>query len=318
MKGDGMHPHQAAHREQIADGCYAWVQPDGGWGLSNAGLVVGNESSLLVDTLFDLSLTELMLEDFGPLLAEAPIQVVVNTHANGDHWFGNQLLPRAEIVASVAAALEMRRVGPAQLRQLLTSAAPTGPFVRDIFGNFDFDAIDPRYPTRTFTGDLVLEVGGVEVHLIEVGPAHTDGDVIVYVPSARTVFTGDIVFNEGTPIMWAGPVSGWLAALETIAMLDIDTVVPGHGPVAGPQCLEPARRYLERVHAVATAGYNAGRTAISAAREIAEGEPALFRNPPESERLIANVHAIYGELDQDYQVPNPPQLFGCMAELLEA
>jgi glyoxylase-like metal-dependent hydrolase (beta-lactamase superfamily II) len=132
------------------------------------------------------------------------------------------------------------------------------------------------------------------------------------------VFTGDIVFNESTPIMWAGPVSGWLAALDTIAMLDIDTVVPGHGPVAGPQCLEPARRYLERVHTVATAGYNAGRTAISTACEIAEGEPALFRNPPESERLIANVHAIYGELNPDYQVPNPPQLFGCMAELLEA
>ena len=313
-----MHPHRAAHREQIADGCYAWVQPDGGWGLSNAGLVVGNESSLLVDTLFDLSLTQRMLDDFRPLLAEAPIHVVVNTHANGDHWFGNQLLPDAEIVASVAAAQEMRHVGPAQLRQLLTSTAPTGPFVRDIFGSFDFDGINPRYPTSTFAGDLGLEVGGGEGHLREVGPAHTDGDVIVYVPSARTVFTGDIVFNEGTPIMWAGPASGWLAALETIAALDIDTVVPGHGPVAGPQCLEPARRYLDRLHAVATAGYNAGRTAISAAREIAGRDPALFRNPPESERLIANVHAIYGELDPDYQVPNPPQLFGCMAELLEA
>ncbi len=313
-----MHPHRTAHREQIADGCYAWVQPDGGWGLSNAGLVVGNESSLLVDTLFDLSLTGRMLEDFRPLLDEAPVRTVVNTHANGDHWFGNQLLPDAEIIASVAAAQEMRRVTPVQLRQLLTSIAPTGPFVRDIFGSFDFDGITPCYPTRTFTGDLKLEVGGVEVHLMEVGPAHTDGDVIVYVPSARTVFTGDIVFNESTPIMWAGPASGWLAALKTIAALDIDTVVPGHGPVAGPECLEPARRYLDRLQAGATAGYNAGRTAISAAREIAEGDPALFRSPPESERLIANVHAIYGELDPNYQIPNPSQLFGCMAELLEA
>ena len=76
-----------------------------------------------------------------------------------------------------------------------------------------------RPPTRTFDQQLTLDAGGRTVELIEVGPAHTLGDTFVWVPDVRVLFAADIVFNGVTPIMWAGPVEGWLTALDTAAAL---------------------------------------------------------------------------------------------------
>src|ERR1700692_2584651 len=87
--------------QEVGDGFYAYLQPDGGWGWSNAGLVVDGDSTLLIDTLFDLRLTEDMLREMrGAVKAAARIDTLVNTHANGDHCYGNALVGDARIVAS--------------------------------------------------------------------------------------------------------------------------------------------------------------------------------------------------------------------------
>ena len=105
--------------QELGDGCHAYLQPGGGWGWSNAGLIVGDGQSLLVDTLFDLRLTEAMLDAMAPLTAAAPVSSLVNTHANGDHCYGNSEVTRrwsgADIVASSATAHEMPEVPPAML-----------------------------------------------------------------------------------------------------------------------------------------------------------------------------------------------------------
>ena len=98
---------------EIAEGTHAYLQPDGGWGWSNAGLIVGDGASLLVDTLFDLRITQRMLDHMAPFTASAPIGSVVNTHANGDHCYGNSLVRNANIIASAATAHEMTEVPPA-------------------------------------------------------------------------------------------------------------------------------------------------------------------------------------------------------------
>src|SRR5215204_7616683 len=116
------------------DGCFGYVQRDGSWGWSNAGLVVGDGASLLVDTLFDLRLTAEMLEAFGPHTRTAPIGTVVNTHANGDHCYGNELVADAEIVASTAAAEEMGDVPPAMLGALISAPGEVGDLFRGFFG----------------------------------------------------------------------------------------------------------------------------------------------------------------------------------------
>ncbi|HEY5423069.1 MAG TPA: MBL fold metallo-hydrolase, partial [Ilumatobacteraceae bacterium] len=223
MAGDGL--------VEVADECHAYLQGDGSWGWSNAGLIIGDGASLLVDTLFDLRLTQRMLDAMAPMTASAPIGQVVNTHANGDHCYGNILVDDAEIIATAATAEEMHEVPAALLAGLNKAPGDVGDLFRSFFGEFEFDGIEMRLPDRTFEGHLDIEVGGRRIELIEVGPAHTKGDTLAYVPDARTIYTGDILFIGGTPIVWAGPLGNWVAACDLMLGMDVEVVVPGHGPV---------------------------------------------------------------------------------------
>jgi glyoxylase-like metal-dependent hydrolase (beta-lactamase superfamily II) len=301
---------------ELGDGLFAFLQPDGGWGLSNAGLVVSDEGSLLVDTLFDLQLTGEMLDAMRLLTDAQPIRQVLNTHGNGDHWYGNQLVPPdAEIVASRLAAQDMEDAPPALLAALKEAELDDdlAAFVRHAFGPYRFDGIELRLPSRTFTGSLTLDVGGRRVELLELGPAHTRGDVIAHVPDARAVFTGDILFIGGTPVMWAGPVSNWLAACEHIERLDVDTIVPGHGPVTDKEGPRQVRRYLEYVRAEAADRHRAGMSAADAAVDIDLDEFADWGDP---ERIVVNVDSIYAELDPAYERATPPELLAGMGAYL--
>lgn len=298
----------------LGRGCYAWVQPDGGWGLSNAGLITGRGEALLVDTLFDLSLTARMLDGFAPFAADAPITTLVNTHGNGDHWFGNQLLPEVEIIASAPAAGEMRAVGPEEVRALLADPGPAGAVGRRLFGTFSFDEVEPVYPNITFAGERTLRVGGVDVRLIDLGPAHSAGDTVVHVPSADTVYTGDLVFADGTPIVWHGPLANWLRACDRLVELGAVTIVPGHGPVTSLDAVREQAAYLRFVGEEAALRHAKGMSVVEAARDIDLGEYAAL---PERERLIVNVHAVYRELDPAIPALDGPAAFACLGELLE-
>jgi glyoxylase-like metal-dependent hydrolase (beta-lactamase superfamily II) len=112
-----------------------------------------------------------------------------------------------------------------------------------MLSNYEFDGISPRLPTRTFTGSMTLKSDGREIEVTEVGPAHTPGDTIIYLPYVGVVFAGDILFNGITPIMWAGPVDNWIAALELIDGLAPDVVVGGHGPPGGVAEVRALRDY---------------------------------------------------------------------------
>ena len=315
MAGTGSSSYTRGLHE-LGDGLFAFLQPDGGWGWSNAGLVVAANSSLLIDTLFDLRLTREMLDAMRPLTDTRPIDQVLNTHGNGDHCYGNQLVPtHAEIVASQAAVKDMQDVPPA-LMQALKEAdfdEDLSAFVCHAFGSFQFDGIEMRLPTTTFTGSLTLDVAGRRVELLELGPAHTRGDVIAHVPDAHAVFTGDILFVGGTPIMWAGPVSNWLGACEHIERLDVDTIVPGHGPLTDKHGARQVRRYLEYVRDQATERQRAGMDPGEAALDIDLGEFADWSDP---ERIVVNVESIYAETDPAHERAIPPVLMTRMGAYL--
>lgn len=301
---------------ELGDACLAYVQRDGSWGWSNAGLVVGDGSSLLVDTLFDLRLTRRLLETLAPFTRIAPIRSLVNTHANGDHCYGNQLVDGAEIIASTAAAHEMTEVPPAMLGALNAAPGEVGDLFRRFFGAFDFDGIELRLPTRTFDGRLDVDVGGRTVELIEVGPAHTRGDVVVHVPDAQTVYTGDILFIGGTPIVWAGPLSNWIAACDLMLGMDVEVVVPGHGPVTDKQGIVSVRDYLSFIEREATDRFSAGVDAFEAARDIMRlmgVTGASFASWGEAGRISVNVETVYRSLDPSHRSPDVVEQFRRMA-----
>ncbi len=304
---------------EVGEGCFAYLQPDGGWGYSNAGLVVGDEASLLVDTLFDLKLTAAMLNSMKQATETAPISTVVNTHANGDHCYGNQLVEGANIVASSATAREMTEVPPSMLAALNKAPGEVGDLFRSFFGDFEFEGIDLSLPTQTFDKRLDLNVGGREVQLIEVGPAHTAGDTIAYVPSTGSVFTGDILFIGGAPIVWAGPLQNWIAACDLIIGLEATVVVPGHGPLTDNVGVREVRDYLSYVLNEATERQVQGMDAFDAAKEICKnmmGDTSKsFAGWKEFGRISVNVDTVYRTLDPQHQSPNVVEQFARMAAL---
>ena len=297
---------------EVGEGVWAYLQPDGGWGWSNAGLITDDGASLLVDTLFDLRLTAEMLDSMRRVTTAADhIGTVVNTHANGDHCYGNALVADSEIVASERCAQEMAELSAAGMAAVLQSAAslgPAGAFLSRIFAPFSFDGIETVPPSTTFTGQLDLRVGERTVSLLEVGPAHTGGDVVVHLPDSGIVFTGDILFHGGHPIVWAGPVANWITACDRILALQPTVVVPGHGPLATPTAVADLKGYFEFLSIEARARYDEGMSPLDAARDIDLGE---YRNWGEAERVVANIHALYAEFGDGAR----PDLMTVMAEM---
>jgi glyoxylase-like metal-dependent hydrolase (beta-lactamase superfamily II) len=187
-----------------------------------------------------------------------------------------------------------------------------GRYFAEIFAPFDFAGVVERPPTRTFCGHTTLDVAGRAVDLIEVGPAHTAGDVLVHVPLAKAVFTGDILFIEGTPIMWAGPVSNWVAACERIIGMDVDVIVPGHGPLTDKAGVREVADYLAYITIEARTRFDAGLSAEDAARDIGLGRYASWKD---AERIAVNVDTLYREFSGNTAPPDVTRLFGLMGQL---
>lgn len=301
---------------EIGHGIHAWLQPDGSWGWSNAGLVSNGDQSLLVDTLFDLQLTAEMLAAMRDAVPAArSIDTLVNTHANGDHCYGNQLVGDATIITSQATAEELAEVSPAMMKGLLEGAdqmGEAGAFFKHVFGPFDFAGIEVPPVSQTFSGELSVRVGDKSVDLIEVGPAHTKGDVLIHVPEDGVVFTGDILFIEGTPIMWEGPVGNWIRACERIEDLGAAVIVPGHGPITDRSGARAVRDYLVYVRDEARTRFDAGLSAEEAVKDIALGRYASWAD---AERIAVNVHTLYREFSGSEERPNPVELFSLMAAI---
>ncbi|HTP75558.1 MAG TPA: MBL fold metallo-hydrolase [Rhizomicrobium sp.] len=299
---------------EFGNGSFAYLQPDGGWGFSNAGLVTDGGEALLVDTMFDTAHTVAMLDGFKKV-SGARIGTLVNTHHNGDHCYGNACVEGCQIVSTVAAAEAMKHETPGGLAQLMKAAPKmglTGAFFLHCFSDFDFEHTSFRPPDQTFTGHETRQVGNKLVELIEVGPAHTGGDALVHVPADKTLFTGDILFIDGHPIIWAGPVENWIAACETILAMDVTTIVPGHGPVTDKKGVTRVRDYLVYIEAEARKRFEAGLGALEAARSISLDD---YSGWGDAERIAVNVASLYREFGAKDTPSDAATLFGWMAQI---
>jgi len=299
----------------IGNGVYGYVQPDGTWGWSNAGLIASGGETLLVDTLMSVPLTREMLDRFKAEVPQAAkIDRLVNTHANPDHFFGNGLVADAEIIGTVEAREEMAGFNPkmlAALKDNYSQMGDAGAFLYETMGRkFDFSGVDDvTLPNRTFERHLTLNVGDKQVELTDLGPAHTNSDTIVWLPDDRVLFTGDLLFNEGHPIMWAGPVENWIAACQHIIDLDPQVVVPGHGPITDKTAVANMKAYFEYVRDEARARFEAGMGFDEAARDINMAE---YRGWSDPERIVANVFSLYRQWGTTFTPEQQRDLFGAM------
>ena len=262
---------------QVGASTYAYLQTDkGAWSWSNAGLVADSGQSLLVDTLFQVGLTKKMLAEMADAVPSArKIDKLINTHADADHIFGNQVVSGAHIMASKATASEFLKVTPQDYQRLFKdwqSQGEAARYLHDQVGQwgFDFSDVVVTLPHETIVSEKRLNIGNKNVILTVVGPAHTAGDVLVHSVEDRVVFTGDLLFNGAFPVIWDGSIEGWIAACDHILAIDVDVVVPGHGPLADKSSVTEFRAFLlwflEQVRGRFEAGLSIEETAV----EIAE------------------------------------------------
>lgn len=293
--------------KQITPGVFVWQPGQGAtWGLANCGLVVSQGQGLLVDTPYTPAFTDAFLTASRTAAgSDVSLDRVAVTHANGDHTWGLQRLPGAEVIATHA-ALEHQCVEPKpeQLHALVHDTDPGRPmgwYFRHHFGKFDFSEVQVVPPTTTFTGRHDLQVGAIPVELHEVGPAHTVGDLIVHLPEQHMVFTGDIAFAGDHPSHWAGPLSRVAGACRRVLSLDPEWIVPGHGPLMTPEQLHSHIAYLEDLAEQAHLMHRQGRTAVEAARTLIKEDRHPGLGLPE--RLAITLSTEYRHLDGSTSAP---------------
>ncbi len=286
--------------EDLGGGLYAYVQPDGGWMINNTGMLVGRSGTVAIDTCS----TERRTRAFDAAMravSPGPVHTLVNTHSHPDHTAGNAWLPGATIVAHEDTRAEM----------LAMAAAPP---LTGIFEPIDEGSLPPAPPFLTYREGVTLWVDDLRCEVRHVGrPAHTTNDSVIWVPDRSVLFAGDLVFAGGTPFLLSGSVAGSIAVLkDVIAALGATTIVPGHGPVCGPEAIDDALGYLHFVQEVAKQGVAAGLSPLDAARQCDLGRYAGWLD---SERIVGNLHRAYAE--ENGAAPGAPiDLLGAFRDMV--
>jgi len=293
----------------VAEGLHLWAPAHTGtWGFANCLLITSGERAALVDTPYDRPMTEALIAAARPVLPAraAGVGTIVNTHVNGDHTFGNACFPGAEIIATKAGAEHLcHEPSPQQMHFLTTQTPadqPLGWYAREHFGRYSYEGAEAVPPTVTFSGRHDLLVGDVEAELIEVGPAHSAGDLIVHLPAQRVVCAGDVLFADDHPVHWNGPLARVTAACETILALDPEIVVPGHGPVMDPQDVRDQIAYLRQLEALIHTRHAAGVPAGEAAADILD--TGFYGHLGLPERIVILTATEYRHLEGDTADPD--------------
>jgi cyclase len=263
---------------EVADGVFAYIQPDGSWWINNVGFIRGQRTVVSIDTCSTERRTRAYLAKVEEIAGHPP-RALVNTHHHGDHTNGNCLLPFATVIGHELCRSEMLKSGILR---------PEG-----IFEPVEWGELVLAPPFVTFESRLDLYVDDLKIELIHLtSAAHTTNDVVAWIPEHRVLFSGDLIFNGGTPFVVMGSVSGSLEALRMVAELAPEVIVPGHGPPAGIETVDACADYVGWLQQSAERAVAAGLTPLEAARELDLGDFAGLLDP---ERLAGNLHRAFAE-----------------------
>jgi glyoxylase-like metal-dependent hydrolase (beta-lactamase superfamily II) len=280
-----MPPSWKRELRQLAPNVYAYAQGGGpgisAAGVSNAGVIAGPDFLVAIDALqgpiptrsFIAAARQATGKEFGRLIL---------THHHGDHVNGNQFFTGTEILSHPYCRAEVLKAIPNTPKMWNPTPGVT-------------DAPEDRRlvpPTVTFKDDLVYSIGGTEVQFRCVGPAHTWGDVVAYVPQHKIVFLGDVGFFWVAPYANNSYITKWIDVCNAILGWDVDVVVPGHGPIGGKKELAEMAEYFKVLGVEARKRYDAKMTAGAASAEIRLGR---FDNWIGPERLIMDTVRWYAE-----------------------
>jgi len=207
-------------------------------------------------------------------------------HHHGDHTHGNHLFGRYGPVTIV---------GHEKCREEILAAGPPGPQYATVWEAPDWGEVVLAPPVLTFRDAITVWVDDLRCELRHLGtPAHTTNDSVVWLPDRSVLFTGDLLFNGGTPFLLMGSLAGARQTVAALKDFGARTIVPGHGRVGGPELIDNVLAYLTFLDDLARRGHAAGLSPLEAAREADLGGFAALSD---AERLVGNLHRAYAELN---------------------
>jgi cyclase len=277
---------ESAHDPQvleIADGVFAYIQPDGSWWINNTGFIVAEHSVVSIDACSTQRRTRAYLDTIASVTS-APVTTLINTHHHGDHTYGNSEFGDVTII------------GHERCRAEIISAGILGN--TGIWEPVDWGELRVAPPTVTFTDRLRVWSDDTPLEVSYVGqPAHTPNASLVWLPDQQVLFCGDLLFNGGTPFLLMGSVAGAIDVLtQVLAPIPARVIVPGHGEPCGRDLIDTTVGYLRFVLDLARQGISAGLSPLEAARQSDLGQYAAWLDP---ERIVGNLHRAYRDLEPE-------------------
>lgn len=255
----------------------AWMS---GQGRSNSTLVGSAELIVCIDSLHAPSLARHVLSASEEQFGRSP-DVTVYTHFHGDHIVGAETIGSTLVVSH---------------RNTRTFLSANGEGERDRIagGNADLSeeirSASVLLPGAVFDETLQIHLGDVAMDLLYVGPSHTDSDIVCHLPDSGVLIAGDVVVAGVLPVLRDADVRGWMAALDRLTALDVESVVPGHGPVTDRSSIVDMQRLFETVTNHTWTGLDRGLDVV----DILSGLtlPAPFDSWGRQERLEPMVRRI--------------------------
>lgn len=245
---------------------------------ANATIVVGERATAVIDGMMTPQQTAPVRAEAERLAGGRAVRWLVLTHADPDHVLGRVTFDQAAVVGSTRAAAVL--CDPAVREAYAAIAARLGG---------DPAAFATPEVDLAFDARATLDLGGVTLEGVSVGPGHSDADTLWWCPEERIAWSGDQVFHGAFPLVRTN-LANWYAGLDRLAGWKPRVVVPGHGPLAGPDVLDAQRRLLE---ALATEVGDVLRAGASVDEAVAWVRLAEYRGlPMAGERLEAAVRGV--------------------------
>ena len=224
---------------RIAENVYSYVDVKNGSPsnsfAANAGIIIGRDGVVVVDTLMTAKEARRFIKDIRAV-TQKPIRYVVDTHYHLDHAFGNSELVRlgAVVVAQERDRANLEKNGQDSLKR----SGEYGISKEDIAGT------EIALPSLTYDTRMTIDLGDQKVVLMYPGAAHTSGDTLVYLPDKKILFAGDILFTNFHPFLGEGDLPSWGRVLDSILAMDVEKIIPGHGPLSTKEDVKDMKKYL--------------------------------------------------------------------------
>ncbi len=186
---------------------------------ANSTFITTKEGVIVLDTRGSEQEARQVLKAIGET-TQQPVVYVVNSHFHKENSSGNGVFKTARTLIAQKRAVAMIVLEAEREKRKVTP------------------------PNLAFEKQLELKLGKYHLKLIHPGPAHTDGDLYIYIPKWRILITGGMVFNHIIPFLGDGYIESWIHALREMEDLDAEVIVPGHGPVGGKPLVTQMKHYL--------------------------------------------------------------------------